>query len=134
MDDSEESEHDLKLDIALIKLNDGETPNTFIPIESFELDDTAMKPGTKSIMIGYPLGLDLASTNDVLKVQMYNGEISKESDAFNIQYSITSTHGASGAPVFNECGKLIAINYGGLDQVQGFNFGIVANQLFEFCR
>ena len=85
--------------------------------------------GQKAIMVGYPLGMDLAQTNSGIKVQLYNGQISKESDGNKIQYSITSTHGASGAPVFNECGQLIAVNFSGVDQVQGINFGIVAKHL-----
>jgi serine protease Do len=88
-----------------------------------------LHPGEKAVMIGYPLGEDLALTNSGVKVQLYDGQISKESDGNKIQYSVTSTHGASGAPVFNNCGQLIAVNFSGIDQVQGFNFGMVAKQI-----
>ncbi len=76
--------------------------------------------------------MDLAKTDSGIKVQLYDGKISKESDGNKIQYSITSTHGASGAPVFNECGQLIAVNFSGVDEVQGFNFGIVAKHIRNF--
>ncbi|MEZ0129306.1 serine protease, partial [Flavobacterium sp. LBUM151] len=95
-------------------------------------DDASLNPGQKAIMVGYPLGMDLAQTNSGIKVQLYDGKISKESDGNKIQYSITSTHGASGAPVFNECGQLIAVNFSGVDEVQGFNFGIVAKHIRTF--
>lgn len=134
--DAENSETNITFDIALIQLISEKTPTSdYIDKNSFATIDTDFKPGSKAVMIGFPLGMDLATDgNNVIKGQMYNGEISKESDGFNIQYSITSTHGASGAPVFNECGNLIAINYGGIDQLQGYNFGIIAKQLYDFCQ
>lgn len=82
-------------------------------------------------MIGYPLGEDLAQTISGIKVQLYNGQISKESDGTKIQYNVTSTHGASGAPVFNNCGQLIAVNFSGVEKVQGYNFGIIAKKIYS---
>lgn len=45
-----------------------------------------------------------------------------------LAYNVTSTHGASASTVFNQCGQLIAVNYAGYDEAQGYNFGIVAKQ------
>lgn len=120
------------VDLGILQLSNKTTPNTVVNIVNLEnsiTDDKALKPGEKAVMIGYPLGEDLALTNSGMKVQLYNGQISKESDGTKIQYSVTSTHGASGAPVFNNCGQLIAVNFSGVEQVQGFNFGIVAKQI-----
>lgn len=120
------------VDLGILQLSNKTTPNTVVNIINLEnsvTDDKALKPGEKAVMIGYPLGEDLALTNSGMKVQLYNGQISKESDGTKIQYSVTSTHGASGAPVFNSCGQLIAVNFSGVEQVQGFNFGIVAKQI-----
>lgn len=120
------------VDLGILQLSNKTTPNTVVNIVSLEnsvTDDKALKPGEKAVMIGYPLGEDLAMTNSGVKVQLYNGQISKESDGTKIQYSVTSTHGASGAPVFNNCGQLIAVNFSGVEQIQGYNFGIVAKQI-----
>ncbi|PIF33219.1 serine protease Do [Flavobacterium sp. 9] len=120
------------IDLGILQLADHKTPSsvvTVIDLDNAIDDDKSLVPGQKAIMVGYPLGMDLAQTNSGIKVQLYNGQISKESDGNKIQYSITSTHGASGAPVFNECGQLIAINFSGVDQVQGINFGIVAKHV-----
>lgn len=120
------------VDLGILQLSNKTTPNTVVNIVSLEnsvTDDKALKPGEKAVMIGYPLGEDLAITNSGVKVQLYNGQISKESDGTKIQYSVTSTHGASGAPVFNHCGQLIAVNFSGVEQVQGYNFGIVSKQI-----
>lgn len=120
------------VDLGILQLSSKTTPNTVVNIVSLEnsvTDDRALKPGEKAVMIGYPLGEDLAVTNSGVKVQLYNGQISKESDGTKIQYSVTSTHGASGAPVFNNCGQLIAVNFSGVEQIQGYNFGIVSKQI-----
>ena len=85
-------------------------------------------------MLGYPMGTTLASTKKGIRVQIYEGQINKESDGTSLQYNITSTHGASGSPVINDCGQLIAVNYAGFDQAQGFNFGIVAKHALELFK
>lgn len=123
---------DTAIDLGILQLADHKTPasvTNVIDLDNAVDDDKSLAPGQKAIMVGYPLGMDLAQTNSGIKVQLYNGQISKESDGNTIQYSITSTHGASGAPVFNECGQLIAVNFSGVDQVQGINFGIVAKHV-----
>jgi serine protease Do len=120
------------IDLATLQLEDEHTPDNItnvINLEKAITDDSTLKPGEKAVMIGYPLGVDFAQTETGIKVQIYNGDLSKESDGTKIQYSITSTHGASGAPVFNSCGQLIAVNFSGIDQVQGFNFGILAKHI-----
>ncbi|MDX6181117.1 serine protease [Flavobacterium sp. Fl-77] len=131
----EKISEDTNIDLGIVRLTDHKTPESvanIINLDNVVEDDTSLNPGQKAIMIGYPLGMDLAMTNSGIKVQLYDGKISKESDGNKIQYSITSTHGASGAPVFNECGQLIAVNFSGVDQVQGFNFGIVAKHIRNF--
>jgi len=123
---------DSKIDLGVLQLLDQKTPESvtnIINLDNMISDDKSLKPGEKAIMVGYPLGVDLAQTNSGIKVQLYDGQISKESDGNEIQYSITSTHGASGSPVFNNCGQLIAVNFSGVDEIQGFNFGIVAKQI-----
>ncbi|MBS7230287.1 trypsin-like peptidase domain-containing protein [Flavobacterium psychroterrae] len=126
---------DTNIDLGIVQITDHKTPQSvanIINLDNAVEDDASLNPGQKAIMIGYPLGMDLAQTDSGIKVQLYDGKISKESDGNKIQYSITSTHGASGAPVFNECGQLIAVNFSGVDEVQGFNFGIVAKHIRTF--
>jgi S1-C subfamily serine protease len=131
----EKISEDTNIDLGIVRLTDHTTPQSvanIINLDNAVKDDASLNPGQKAIMVGYPLGMDLAKTDSGIKVQLYDGKISKESDGNKIQYSITSTHGASGAPVFNECGQLIAVNFSGVDEVQGFNFGIVAKHISTF--
>lgn len=120
---------DKNVDVAVLQLKSKKLPASvkeYIDLSNAYTEDNNIKPGTKAILIGYPMGMTLASTARGIKVQVYEGQINKETDGTSIQYNITSTHGASGSPVFNECGQLIAVNYAGFDEAQGYNFGIVA--------
>ncbi|MBD3904149.1 trypsin-like peptidase domain-containing protein [Chryseobacterium sp. Ch-15] len=129
----EKISEDQSIDLGVLQLTTKETPNTVVNIISLDnavSDDQSLRPGEKAVMIGYPLGEDLAQTISGIKVQLYNGQISKESDGTKIQYSVTSTHGASGSPIFNNCGQLIAVNFSGVEKVQGYNFGIIAKKIY----
>lgn len=128
----EKISEDQSVDLGVLQLTTKETPNTVVNIISLDnavTNDQTLRPGEKAVMIGYPLGEDLAQTVSGIKVQLYDGQISKESDGTKIQYSVTSTHGASGSPIFNNCGQLIAVNFSGVEKVQGYNFGIIAKQI-----
>lgn len=130
----EKISEDQSIDLGVLQLTTKETPNTVVNIINLDnavTDDQSLRPGEKAVMIGYPLGEDLAQTISGIKVQLYNGQISKESDGTKIQYTVTSTHGASGAPIFNNCGSLIAVNFSGVEKVQGYNFGIIAKKIYS---
>lgn len=118
-----------EVDVAILQLANETLPTSvkdIVDLDNAVKDDASLKPGTNAILIGYPMGMQLAKTRKGIKVQVYEGQINKESDGVSVQYNVTSTHGASGSPVFNECGQLIAVNYAGYDEAQGYNFGIVA--------
>lgn len=128
---------DNAIDVALVQTKDKKLPKQvkdFIHLDSASVADQNIKPGTKAYMLGYPMGTTLASTKKGIRVQIYEGQINKESDGTSLQYNITSTHGASGSPVINDCGQLLAVNYAGFDEAQGFNFGIVAKHALELFK
>ncbi|WP_052354272.1 FHA domain-containing protein [Flectobacillus major] len=126
-----------ELDLALIQLDTKKTPSNCTPVtdiikgkEQISLDDEVS-------IFGYPFGLDLALKNSEsrIKASFDHGKISKISDKYEIQYNAPSFHGASGSPVFNQKGQLIAVNYAGMEKAQGYNFGIIAthiNKLLDF--
>jgi len=128
---------DNAIDVALLQTKDKKLPKQvkhYIHLDSASTADQQIKPGTKAYMLGYPMGTTLASTKKGIRVQIYEGQVNKESDGTSLQYNITSTHGASGSPVINDCGQLIAVNYAGFDVAQGFNFGIVAKHALELYK
>ncbi|MBW4362290.1 S1 family peptidase [Flavobacterium taihuense] len=126
-----------EVDVAILQLTSETLPasvSDIVDLDNAVKDDSSIKPGTNAILIGYPMGLQLANTRRGIKVQVYEGQINKESDGVSVQYNVTSTHGASGSPVFNECGQLIAVNYAGYDEAQGYNFGIVAKHAMSLME
>lgn len=89
---------------------------------------------SKLYMIGFNEGLDLALTSEGIKAQITQGNISQKTDSIQIMYSIPALHGSSGSPVVNQYGDLIAINFAGLDETQGFNYGIKVERLREILN
>lgn len=109
---------------------------TEVPKDKFVFDIT--KPNAKNVgyenklfMIGFNQGPNLAVTTEGVKAQITQGYISQDTDDFKLMYSIPALHGSSGAPVVNQYGELVAINFAGLDNTQSFNYGIKIDKLKE---
>lgn len=112
--------------IDLAAIISEEVSQNYISGNGIEENESAIIPGQKVFMLGFPMGEEFAKSENGYKVQFYKGEVSRESDGVKIQYSIPSAGGASGSPVFNECGKLIAVNFGGIEKMENYNFGVLA--------
>ena len=88
----------------------------------------------KLYMIGFNQGPILALTNDGIKAQITQGYISQNTDSIKIMYSIPALQGSSGSPVVNQYGELVAINFAGINNTQGFNYGIRVERLREIVN
>lgn len=95
---------------------------------------TANSEENKLYMIGFNQGLDLALTSEGIKAQITQGNISQNTDSIQIMYSIPTLQGSSGSPVVNQYGELIAINFAGIGETQGFNYGIKVERLREIIN
>ncbi len=119
------------VDLALMQTASGQLPANagYVRLNNCILDHDSLKPGSRAIMVGFPMGMDLArASNGKIRIQVQEGFINNESDDRQVLYNIPSAHGASGSPVFNDCGRLIAVNYAGYDG-HPFNLGIPAKHV-----
>ena len=118
-----------EVDLALIQTRNKSLPENAQFVHSEDINDiNDLKTHDEVTIIGYPFGstLGLRNTQDTLKETSTHGRISQLTNKFEVQYDATSMSGASGAPVFNKAGKLVAVNYAGMETKSGFTFGIIA--------
>lgn len=113
--------------------------NNIVPNDKhiYDLQSTSTESSneeSKLYMIGFNKGLNLAVTNEGIKAQITQGNISQKTDSMQIMYSIPTLQGSSGSPVINQYGELIAINFAGINNTQGFNYGIRVERLREIIN
>lgn len=139
------------IDLALLQLNDKETPRSAYVFDlRKKRDDTgffatlasafrkdaynADVPCINEIvtMIGYHAGSRLAAAAQGIKAQTASGTISQEPDADRLLYSIPALPGSSGSPVMNCYGEVVAVNFADMQQTQGFNYGIRVKRVRQF--
>nr|WP_295931850.1 FHA domain-containing protein [uncultured Dyadobacter sp.] len=120
-----------EVDLALIQLESKKIANGCTPVKDIISKREDISEDDEVTVFGYPFGFDLATKNveNKVKASLDHGKVSKISDRFEIQYNAPSFHGASGSPVFNQHGELIAVNYAGIEKAQGYNFGIIATHV-----
>ncbi len=120
-----------EIDLALIQTKNKVLPKGtgFVKDDEIISDKNDIHVGDAITIIGFPFGISIL--HDKVQTTSNYGHVSKISDKYEIQYDAASYHGASGSPVFNEKGKLIAINYAGKEISQGFNSGIIATHIIH---
>jgi len=150
--------NDTEHDLALLQLKSKDTPNKAHIFkvtrtssskkrrpdndDEDEDDGTTKKRRSKRnsdigktlYMIGFNLGPQLALTKEGIKAQITKGEVTQDTDEDHFMYSIPALHGSSGSPIIDTRGKLVAINFAGMDDTQSFNFGIKAQHLAKLLK
>lgn len=127
------------VDLAIIQLKEKRTPD-HIKDYIFNQDITEAGKMPRLIinddvyMIGFNEGLKLAQTRQGIKSQLTIGKITQEPDGSRVLYSIPTLHGSSGSPVIDRFGNLVAINFAGVSNTQGFNFGVPVHCLTDLLK
>lgn len=94
----------------------------------------AVKLQDELYMIGYNEGIQLANTSQGIQAQITSGQVSQNPDQYKILYTVPSLPGSSGSPVLNKQGDVVAVNFAGVTNTQGFNFGIPYWQVRTFLE
>lgn len=121
------------VDLALIQLKNKTTPEHVRNVLS--LEETRKHPlklNDQIFMIGFNHGISLAKTNNGIKSQFTQGQVTQEPDSYRILYSIPTLPGSSGSPVINQWGQLVAVNFAKVYDSQSFSFGIPVAALRSF--
>ena len=122
---------DTDVDLAMLQLKSKHTPDNATVLEMAD-SDTDIKVDDKLYMIGFNAGFSLSNTSQGIKAQITSGNISQTSDNNKIMYTIPALPGSSGSPVFNEYGKIVAVNFAGVSTTQNFNYGIKLKKVRRF--
>ena len=131
---------DENVDLALIRLSDGATPENAAVFSTGVQPDGTIRENTADkltldqqlYLIGYNQGIALASTTEGIKAQLTSGKISQKPDHYRLLYTIPILQGSSGSPVVNSYGDLVAVNFAAVSGTQSFNFGIPIHQIRSF--
>ena len=119
---------DPKKDVALIRLNNPNTPSHLVEMGAIydlsqaRVDETQLKPQQEDLtIIGYPAGLAIGySTFDgkELRPTLHKASISKMPDENEFQIQTVAIGGQSGSPVIDKNHRLVGILYAGIDSTE----------------
>ena len=105
---------DESIDIALLSADIVASEQYFISLDTdVQQDLLHVKVGDNSTLLGYSGGIatGFETDNFSLDYQTVGGNISKDPTQYTITYDVNTTAGSSGSPVFDECGKLVAVHF-----------------------
>jgi len=102
------------LDLALIQLDDSLA--SYNIVAGIQGRDENMDEGAPIVLIGFPLGYDIAQEGNgehfVAKTTLIAGTVSKRMTTL-LQIDSYAAHGSSGSPVFSAKGEVIGVVWGG---------------------
>lgn len=129
------------IDLALIQLKDGQTPQEahifqiagMDPTNTARLDEPVeLTIGTPLFLMGFNQGFALGKTQNGLQLQVTGGQITQLPDNEKILYDMPSLPGSSGSPIVLATGEVVAVNFAKVSGSEGFNFGIPFQQVQNF--
>jgi len=129
--------NDTNKDVALIQTVSKQLPSsdcTFLNLtDSMDISEKALKVGQHIYTLGFPGGTSYQNNSNENGIQLYanGGSITQQDQEYYFSFNAPSTHGASGSPIFNKYGMLVGVLNAGMDETQGFNFGIKAKYVKE---
>ena len=127
------------MDLAVIETSERQTPKEITPVDFTRvsaIDKEKLNLNEKVFMIGFNDGIMIAQTisgtKQSINSQLTEGRISQNTDESKIMYTIPALPGSSGSPIFDEYGRLVAVNFAGRVNSQSFNYGIQPTRIKTF--
>lgn len=130
-----EAGEDLKMDVALIQNQKSKKHDVYVDLNQAVTSDSLLHVSDEMYTMGFPGGASFQiDPNGKINLLTSSGKITSEASIYELPYSAPTFGGASGSPVFNMYGQLIAVHHAGVHGTQGFNFGIKAKFAKELLR
>lgn len=125
---------DVKVDIGLLQLQSKRVPSGCTSVGEDDIIDsqTDIQIGEDVLIVSFPSADRRGINNEdkVLKATFLSGKVSQIKDQYDVQYNSFTEHGTSGAPVFNQRGQLVAVNWGSqVFEASGYDLGTIATHL-----
>jgi pSer/pThr/pTyr-binding forkhead associated (FHA) protein/S1-C subfamily serine protease len=101
-------------------------------VQSVDWQGTGVHQGGPAALIGFPYGTQLAfDQTRFVRTSMFAGIISQATAEY-IRFGGTTFRGASGSPIFNAEGTVIAVHFGGLSEGQGLGFSVPVRRVLRY--
>jgi S1-C subfamily serine protease len=126
-----------EVDVAMMQVSDKQLPpqvTNIVDLSEAFTDYESLKGGEDLYLLGYPLALDWANTREGIKVTFQDGRLNRKPDDLRVGYNISTAGGASGSPVFNSKGQLVAIHNMGWKGKADLNSGILSIYAIKLLR
>jgi len=112
------TERDQDIAVLLIRNFQGE------PVQTVDWYGRGAQQGAPAAMLGFPGGAQLAlDANRYVRTTMFDGIISQTGPNW-LRFGGTTFSGASGSPIFNAAGEVIAVHFGVLRDGPGLGFSV----------
>jgi pSer/pThr/pTyr-binding forkhead associated (FHA) protein len=122
-------------DLAIFKIRNANLPSNITPIPLNKLSVKEMETAETIYTLGFPRGLTYQNFEDEpLQVYFSSGQISNLHSVYEYGVTALSYNGASGSPVFDEYGDVVAIIHSGYKDTQGYNYAIKSKYLVNLLN
>ena len=122
-----------ELDVALIQTNSKSIPTGSTYLDLSKATPTEqLKLGYGVCTIGFPQSFTVGGTSVGLEANNQSGEITQERGVYEYGHNMTSTHGASGSPVYDKKGRFSGIIVSGFEG--GYNQAVHPAPILEFLE
>jgi S1-C subfamily serine protease len=130
---------DDNIDLAIIRPKEAIADSLIKPVDldrviQFKEEQHAPRLNEKLYMIGFNFGAEMAATSQGFISQFTSGNISQAADEYRVLYTIPALPGSSGAPVLDERGQLVCVNFAGIRNSQSFNYGVNTKKIKQFLN
>ena len=127
---SENMEHDL----AVLKVRNNMMPTNIATVPLHKISNEELTIGDKISTLGLPGGKNMQDyKKEPLQIYFSKGQINIMYSTSKYGVDVNSEHGASGSPIFDEYGNVVAIIHGGYGK-QGYNQAIKSKYLVELIN